>query len=442
MTMRPLCFILMPFGKKTTNDGRIVYFDDVYERLIKPAVENAGMEPLRADEEIAGGIIHKGMFERLVLCEYAIADLTTANANVFYELGVRHSVRQWATQLVFAEGWGQLPFDIGLLRALPYTLGRNGRPNNVLDNVRSLTLRLMASMEAKTDSPLFQLLDGYPDISQLKTDVFRDRIQYAEVYKVKLANARQKDERSVADVEAELGDINLVDAAIVIDLFLSYRAVKAWQRMIDLVYHMSPPLAGTVMVQEQLGLALNRNGQHSEAERVLAELIDKRGGSSETYGILGRIYKDQWEEASNNGDTYRARGLLNHAISAYLKGFEADLRDTYPGINAVTLMELQTPKDPRQVSLLPVLRYSNERRIDQEHPNYWDFATQLEIAILNCDSTIGEVALTNTLAHVRESWEPETTARNLSLIRKARECRGLVLDWANVAEIELLKRTK
>jgi hypothetical protein len=58
-----------------------------------PSVVIAGLQPLRADEEVTGGIIHKPMFERLILCEYAVADLTTANANVFYELGVRHAVR-------------------------------------------------------------------------------------------------------------------------------------------------------------------------------------------------------------------------------------------------------------------------------------------------------------------------------------------------------------
>ena len=51
-------------------------------------MRDAGLEPLRADEEQAGGISHKPMFERLVLCDYAVADLTAANANVFYELGV------------------------------------------------------------------------------------------------------------------------------------------------------------------------------------------------------------------------------------------------------------------------------------------------------------------------------------------------------------------
>ena len=80
----------------------------MYQELIKPAIEDAELEPLRADEEMTGGIIHKPMFERLLLCEYAVADLTTANANVFYELGIRHAVRDWSTVMIFAEGGGQL----------------------------------------------------------------------------------------------------------------------------------------------------------------------------------------------------------------------------------------------------------------------------------------------------------------------------------------------
>jgi len=94
----------MPFGRKPDAAGRIVDFDRVYEELIAPAIAEAELEPLRADEEMTGGIIHKPMYERLILCEYALADLTTANANVFYELGLRHAVRKWSTLLIFAEG--------------------------------------------------------------------------------------------------------------------------------------------------------------------------------------------------------------------------------------------------------------------------------------------------------------------------------------------------
>lgn len=439
--MRPLCFILMPFGKKPTGDGRVVNFDVVYEELIKPAVVDAGLDPLRADEEIAGGIIHKAMFERLVLCEYAVADLTTANANVFYELGIRHSVRPWATQLLFAEGWGQLPFDVGLLRAMPYELGPEGKPTNTKRNVAILTERLKATIKATTDSPLFQMLEGFPvpDIARLKTDVFRDRVRYAEDIKAKLAKARQEGEDAVTAVENELGDISRADAAVVVDLFLSYRAVKSWERMVSLVERMSLPLSVTVLVREQLSLALNRIGRSDDAERVLKDLITERGGSSETYGILGRVYKDRWEKAINSGNKYLAQGLLEQAISAYLKGFEADWRDAYPGINAVTLMELKNPPDPRQSILLPVVRYSNERRIAQGKPDYWDYATQLELAVLGHDQVVGETALSNALALVREPWEPETTARNLALIRQARMARGETVAWANEAETVLLK---
>ena len=126
--MKPLCFILMPFGRRPAGDGRVVDFDAVHARMIAPAVAAAGLEPLRADEEMTGGAIHEAMVERLVLCEFAVADLTTANADVFYGLGLRHAVRPAATQMLFAEGWGRLPFDATLLRAMPYALAPDGTP--------------------------------------------------------------------------------------------------------------------------------------------------------------------------------------------------------------------------------------------------------------------------------------------------------------------------
>jgi len=422
--MSALCFILMPFGKKPAGDGRQVNFDAIYEHLIKPAVQAAGLEPLRADEEMAGGIIHKAMFERLILCEYAVADLTTANANVFYELGVRHAARSWATVPVFAAGWGALPFDVNGLRAVPYTLAADGSPSAFGADGAALTARLRAAQQATTDSPVFQLLEGFPDIQRLKTDVFRDRVRYAEGFKNRLVLARKQGEVALAAIETELGDIGHAEAGVVVDLFLSYRAVQAWGRMIDLVGRMAPPLAASVLVREQLGLALNRAGRGEEGEAVLLRLIEEHGFSSETCGILGRVYKDRWEAAVKEGKDVLAHGLLDKAIDVYLKGFEADWRDAYPGVNAVTLMELREPPDPRQISLLPVVAYAVERRIAAGNPDYWDYATRLELAVLARDENAARAALPDALAHVRESWERETTARNLRLIGEKRAARG------------------
>ena len=440
---RPLCFVLMPFGKKPDAGGSIVDFDAVYGDLIAPAIEEAGLEPLRADEEMAAGIIHKAMFERLMLCPYAVADLTTANANVFYELGVRHAVRPWSTVLIFSEG-GRLPFDVAPLRAMPYRLTPEGTPKDVATARAALAECLRQVRDPAPDSPIFQLVEGMrpPDIDRLKTDVFRDRVRYSAQMKERLALARKQGVEALRALENQLAPIPDQEAGVVIDLFLSYRAVKAWDDMIVLVDKMAPPLAATVMVQEQLALALNRAGKGERAEKLLEDLLDRRGPSSETYGILGRVYKDRWEAALTRGETLLARGLLDKAIDAYLRGFEADWRDAYPGINAVTLMEIRDPPDPRREKLIPVVVYAVERRIAAGKPDYWDHATRLELAVLAKNEEAAMAALADALASIREPWEPETTARNLRLIREARERQHTEVSWANGVEEVLNRRAK
>jgi tetratricopeptide (TPR) repeat protein len=428
----------MPFGKKKDSTGREIDFDAVYEKLIAPAIRNADMEPVRADEEITGGIIHKPMFERLIICEYAVADLTTANANVFYELGVRHAVRPHATVLLFADGCGQLPFDVAQLRAIPYGITADGVPSDAATSMALLTDRLKAARSAATDSPLFQLVEDYPAIDHTKTDIFREQADYSKEMKGILATARKAGIDAVRQVEKEIGAIRDCEAGVVIDLFLSYRAVKGWQEMIALVQKMAPELAATVMVQEQLGLALNRADRGEEAERVLLELIARRGPSSETYGILGRVYKDRWESVRKAGSAMLAKGLLDKAIDAYLKGFEADWRDAYPGINAVTLMELKEPPDPRRLEILPVVRYAVKQKIANATSDYWDYATLLELAVLARDEAAAMDALAHALAAVREVWEPETTTRNLLLIHETRIQRGGPEAWEQeiIGELE------
>lgn len=440
---RELCFVLMPFGKKPDAGGTLVDFDAVYRELIAPAITQAELDPLRADEEMTGGIIHKPMFERLMLCPYAVADLSTANANVFYELGVRHALRPYSTVLIFGEG-GRLPFDVAPLRALPYKLTPAGTPADAASTQAALAARLNEARKSAADSPVFQLVDGLQplDISHIKTDVFRDRAKYSSDVKERLATARTQGAEAVRAIEKELDPVADAESGVVIDLFLSYRAVKAWDDMVALTQKMSAPLAATVMVQEQLALALNRAGQGERAERILLDLVERRGPSSETCGLLGRVYKDRWEAALSKGDTLMARGLLEKAITAYLRGFETDWRDAYPGINAVTLMELREPPDPRREQILPVVTYSVGRRIAAGKPDYWDHATLLELAVLAKDEQRANDAAAEALAAVREGWEAETTARNLRLIREARERRQEAFPWAKQIEEALTNRAK
>lgn len=438
--MKPYCFILMPFGTKTDESGKTVEFDEIYKKIINPAVVNAGLTPIRADEEIVGGIIHKPMFERLMLCDYAIADLTTANANVFYELGVRHGIRPHSTILTFAEGM-RLPFDVAPLRGLPYKIDENGFPLDIDDAIANITKRLVDCRTPIDDSPVYQLISDMPrmEIARLKTDTFRDSIEYSNLYKRKLESARKIDNKAISFIEAELGNIIDVDPAIVIDLFLSYRSIEDWTSMINLVDKMPPILAQVVLVQEQLGFAYNRLGNHKKAESILSEVIKKYGISSETNGILGRVYKDLWKNNEERGENVMARGFLKKSIECYLEGFQSDWRDAYPGINAVTLMEMTEPIDKRQSKLLPVVLYSVERRISTKHPDYWDHATLLELNILSNDSENAINSLENTVASIRDKWEPKTTANNIKLIIDVRKKRGCKTKWIEEIYNELLK---
>lgn len=261
--------------------------------------------------------------------------------------------------------------------------------------------------------------------------------------KARLAEARSAGLDAVRAVDAEFGDVKEAESGVLIDLLLSYRAVKGWKEMIALVERMSRPLAETVLVQEQLAFALNRDGQADRAERVIEDLLEKHGAGSETYGILGRIYKDQWETAAKNGsDASLVRDLLDRAIDAYVRGFETDWREAYPGVNAVTLMEIREPPDARREQLLPVVAYSVERRIASGKADYWDFATQLELAVLAKDEQRAASALSDALPLVGEAWEPESTARNLRLIREARERRQENQPWIRQIEQALLERAQ
>ena len=145
-----------------------------------------------------------------------------------------------------------------------------------------------------------------------------------------------------------------------------------------------------VHVQEQYALVLNRKAQGEKAERVLIDLIERRGPSNETYGILGRVYKDRWKNAvMANESRFLTAGLLNNAIDAYLSEFDAV-----------------------------------DRKIRSATPGYWDYATLLELEVLADDMGCAAAALSSALAAGREPWMRKTTADNIAMIRVAREQRG------------------
>ncbi len=441
MSHRAVCFVIMPFGRKPDATGRRVDFDGIYADVVAPAVDAARLDGIRADEEQGAGFIHKLMYERILLSEYAIADLTLLNANVYYELGIRHATRPETTVLTLAEGC-PLPFDVGPLRALPYALDENGLAANPAAAKAALTQRLIEARQHRAmDSPLFQLLEGYAatPIDRLKTDVFRTKIAIESELKTRLVKAREAGGPGLDRLRESLGDMSAVQAGVAVDLILSYRAVSAFDRIVELCPTLDFALQRSQLVREQWALALNRVGRDKEAESILIELIAERGPSSETNALLGRIYKDRWTKALKAGDGMAARGHLKKAIAAYRIGFEADWRDAYPGINAVTLMTIADPKDPTAKEMAGVVLYAVRRRLGAK-PDYWDHATRLELAVIASDWDGADDALSDAIAALDEPWKAESTANNLRLIAYAREAAGIPTGETRGFIAELEKR--
>jgi hypothetical protein len=459
--MKPLVFVAMPFGKKPDSLRRYtIDFDDIYERGIKPAVARFDVECIRADEERSGGVIHLPMFERLLLAEVTIVDVTLSNPNVYYELGVRHAARPRATIIVGSID-GPLPFDIAMIRSIPYALVDGTLEDSAAAALAdALTERMQYALgeyEAK-DSPLFQMIPGLAEqtLPHDITDTFRARSRELDDLRSRLDAASQmgpKRPEALASVNeiarTYLSTISRADTELFLEVFLAYRDLEAWNEMIALADGAPKWLPEQVqMVREQLAFALNRRAGQSKdpndrvrAVGILEAVIAEKGHSPETSSLLARIFKDQYLEALAAGERFKTCGFLSRAIELYRQGFTADPRDYYPGVNLCTLLALKgTPEAREELKrTLPAVSFAVGRLGGLASTDYWQIATVLELAVIGGDLDTATRALEVMATLDRPSWYFATTANNLELLNNASD--GSV-DKALLADArsELLKR--
>ena len=277
-------------------------FDQIYEMAIAPAIVDVGLEPIRGDRERTGGVIHSQMFGRLLLSEYVVADLTLANPNVFYELGIRHMARPFTTIPIFASVHA-IPFDVSLVRAIPYSLESGKLTAEAAAKLKAdLASRLKTATDGapSLDSPIFQLIPGFPviDLPDSVTAIFQDKVKNSEIFRKRLADARAKasdTERlfdALLEIRRSFGK-SKGRADVLMDLLLSLRDVSGDSRrikpMVKLSDEFPDQLKSSAVVRQQLALALNRRnrpGDRDEARRILEVLIAEKGADPETLGIL------------------------------------------------------------------------------------------------------------------------------------------------------------
>jgi hypothetical protein len=107
-----VAFVVTPFRRKPT--GRTekhvpaeVDFDALWERVYQPVLGDLGYQAVRADRD-AGALIISQMIQRLAIADVVVADITLANANVYYEIGIRHAAKERGSVLIAAD-WARTP---------------------------------------------------------------------------------------------------------------------------------------------------------------------------------------------------------------------------------------------------------------------------------------------------------------------------------------------
>src|SRR6185295_7489759 len=160
------CFVVMGFGKKTDFEtGRTLDLDMSYQNMIKPAVEAAGLQCIRADEIVHSGLIDVPMYEQLLTADVVVADLSTSNLNALYELGVRHALRPFTTVVIAEDGIKTFPFDINHVAVRKYHhLGEDIGFDEVMRFRELLTQAIVEIRKKepgeKKDSPVYTFLNG------------------------------------------------------------------------------------------------------------------------------------------------------------------------------------------------------------------------------------------------------------------------------------------
>lgn len=144
----------MPFGHIGTEEHNRNL--KIYQQLIKPIVQECGYESIRADELEHFGNITRDIIELLYESDLVIADLSGKNANVFYELGVRHALLRYGTVPIIRKG-ETLPFDIANYRAVFYSTELDG-PEEFRNELRRRIKAFEFNTKKKSDNPVHDII--------------------------------------------------------------------------------------------------------------------------------------------------------------------------------------------------------------------------------------------------------------------------------------------
>ena len=329
----PKCFVIMGFGIKTDfATGRKLDLNKSYKLLIKPVVEKKGLICIRADEILTAGSIDYQMYKELLNADLVIADLSTANVNAFYELGIRHALKKRST-IVISEDKYSYPFDLNHIKITSYTHLGEAIDYEEVERFRQVlgdTIDAVLNIE-EPDSPV------YSHLHELNPPLLQAVAIGGNGFLMETNDSSNHNTGEVKGLNKSVEDNPtlsfLIDQAETALLERNYTHAKTFFQtainMLKVESKNDPYLVQRLAFATYKAKLPDVITALNDSMSFLSKLDIERTNDTETVSLAGRIEKKLFEKGQ--GDQH-----LENAIQFYERGYFL-LHNRYHGINLAFL---------------------------------------------------------------------------------------------------------
>ncbi|GLZ46625.1 hypothetical protein Acsp06_28100 [Actinomycetospora sp. NBRC 106375] len=158
---RRSCFVISPIRKPGTPE--FDHYRALYETVLRPTLAEKGFEVQRADDITKSGAITSDIVTLLASSDLVVADISELNPNVFYELGVRHSLRGSGTIMIVDSTKTEVPFDLKPYRMIEFSSDLRGIEKLREGLVRFISTSTNSDAAGDRDNPVHDTLSSLPD---------------------------------------------------------------------------------------------------------------------------------------------------------------------------------------------------------------------------------------------------------------------------------------
>lgn len=376
-------FIIRPFGQKKDGKGNEIDFDRVANELISPALAAVGADGRETLDIVQSGNIRVDMFRRLLTADLVIADLSIHNANVFYELGIRHALRDHGTLMLRSDA-DAFPFDLQTDRY--FTYDRNDPKASLpllIESLEAIKDEVAKNYTAK-DSPVFASL---PNLTEPDPSLFNPVPQdFGEDVSRAAADGQAGDlalfSYEVKGLEWELRGWHAVGTAQFRIVALP-GARTTWEHLRQL----DPQ---DLEANLRLGTIYQRLGDLVMSTQALERALDNpaigQAQRAEAYALMASNLKRRWhgDWTATASEERVAAALRSPHLQAsfenYRSAFDEYLNHFYSGLNALAMLKIMLAL----AELLPDVwaeQFPSDKKAADALEDYQDEAKELAAGV-------------------------------------------------------------